>query len=86
MINKEEKRQEKTNNPTLKQIWRTPYMIKMGGTWKQIRLLRGETWKQTNVSLEGKNKNIVTRIQNLSDDMHLCQIFIFKQTPCPPYS
>jgi hypothetical protein len=60
------------------------YKIKMGETWKRIRLLRGETWKQTNVSLEGKNKNIVTRIQNLGDDMHLCLILKFKQTPMSP--
>jgi hypothetical protein len=36
------------------------------------------------VSLEGKNKNIVTIIQKLGDDMHLCPIFNFKQTPMSP--
>jgi hypothetical protein len=74
----------KKEHPYIETNMKKSYKIKMGETWKRIKLLRGETWKQTNVSLEGKNKSIVTRIQNLGDDMHLCPILKFKQTPMSP--
>jgi len=57
-----------------------------GGNMKMNKILRGETWKQTNVSLEGKNKSIVIRIQNLGDDMHLCPILKFKTNSNVPHN
>jgi hypothetical protein len=55
-----------------------------GGNMKTNKIIKGRSMKTNKCVIGSEEQEHCIRIQNLGDDMHLCPIFRFKQTPMSP--